>query len=110
MPSRFEPCGLNQMYSQRYGTVPVVHRAGGLADTVVPVERAALEREEATGFVFTPATAQALAVTLRWALLCYRQPRIWDRLVQAGMARDFSWARSAEEYLALYERAIAARG
>lgn len=110
MPSRFEPCGLNQMYSQRYGTVPVVHRAGGLADTVVPVERAALEREEATGFVFTPATAQALAVALRWALLCYRQPRIWERLVHAGMARDFSWARSAEEYLALYERAIAGRG
>ncbi len=107
MPSRFEPCGLNQMYSQRYGTIPVVHGAGGLVDTVVTTNRATVAAETATGFVFQPATAEALAVVMRWALLCHGQPRLWRQIMRAGMRKDFSWSKSAAQYMALYDRALA---
>ena len=96
MPSRFEPCGLNQMYSLRYGTVPIVRSVGGLADTV---------EEGATGFVFAEYTAEALLQALRRALLVYRDPREWRTLQLAGMKQDHSWDRSAREYVRIYERA-----
>ena len=101
MPSRFEPCGLNQMYSMRYGTVPVVHAVGGLADTVT----------NKTGFTFTEYAPAALLEVLRRALATYRTPRKWAALQRAGMAQDFSWDRSAKEYVKIYDRAIkTARG
>lgn len=102
MPSRFEPCGLNQMYSLRYGTPPIVFRTGGLADTVVDASTAALEDGSATGFVFDAPYVEALLDAIRRALDLYRQPARWRRLQQAGMRASFGWAESADRYLALY--------
>jgi starch synthase len=96
MPSRFEPCGLNQMYSMRYGTVPVVHAVGGLADTVTPK----------TGFSFYDYSPLALAGALQKALTAYTNKRAWRALQVAGMRQDFSWDRSAKEYVKIYDRAI----
>jgi starch synthase len=101
MPSRYEPCGLNQMYSLRYGTVPIVRHTGGLADTVTPFEPST---GKGTGFVFHDFTAQALLETMRWALRNYHSPKDWERCVQNGMAMDFSWDRQGQEYLQLYRR------
>jgi len=102
MPSRYEPCGLNQMYSLRYGTVPVVRRTGGLADTVRHVDQAA---GTGTGIVFEDADAAGV----RWALgeLCrlFADRAAWSRVVAAGMAQDFGWQSAADRYLALYARA-----
>jgi starch synthase len=100
MPSRFEPCGLNQMYSLRYGTPPLVRRTGGLADTVEPWDGGA----HGTGFLFGDFTPQALAGALRSALDSYEDREGWERLMQNGMARDFSWEVQGEEYVALYRR------
>lgn len=108
VPSRFEPCGLTQLYGLRYGTVPVVRRVGGLADTVVDCNEDTLRQDSATGFQFGPATAEALGRTLQRAVLAYRQPALWQRLVQRGMAQDFSWEPVAQQYLALYREALAA--
>ncbi len=105
MPSRFEPCGLNQIYSLRYGTVPIVRRTGGLADTVVDLDDAGADL--ATGFVFDDPTPAALLATAQRALTLYReQPQRWQQLVATGMAQDYSWERSAKDYLALYEQAL----
>jgi starch synthase len=95
MPSRFEPCGLNQMYSQRYGTPPVVRATGGLADTVA---------EGATGFVFERAESGALVEAVRRALAVWRDPARWRDIQRAGMARDFSWSAAARRYAGLYSR------
>jgi starch synthase len=107
MPSRFEPCGLNQMYSMRYGTVPIVRRVGGLADTVVDVSPASLEANEATGFVFADYTAQALLQTVKRAVAAFRDHALWGKLIRSGMQRDFSWDHAAKEYVTLYERVLA---
>ena len=109
MPSRFEPCGLNQIYSLRYGTLPVVRRTGGLADTVVDADAAARMAGTATGFVFDESTPAALAEALLRALALYRQAPVWKRLVHTAMRQDFSWRRSAAQYLELYETALAGR-
>lgn len=101
MPSRYEPCGLNQMYSLRYGTVPVVRRTGGLADTVQHFDPAT---GEGTGFVFDDFKAEALLWAMRQALEVWSQPAAWDRLVQNGMAMDYSWERQGREYEQLYAR------
>jgi starch synthase len=108
MPSRFEPCGLNQMYSQRYGTPPVVRATGGLADSVVDLTDAALENGTATGFLFREPTAQALLAAAQRAHVAWQDRPLWRRLQQHGMARDFSWDASAREYAALYS-AVARR-
>jgi starch synthase len=102
MPSRFEPCGLNQIYSQRYGTVPVVRATGGLADTVRNVDSAT---GEGTGFTFVEASSAALLAALRRALAAYRDRAGWRRIQAAGMRQDFSWDASARQYAMLYERA-----
>lgn len=107
MPSRFEPCGLNQMYSLRYGTVPIVHRTGGLADTITDVSEDALITRKATGFVFTDYTAEALVRAVQRAVKRFSQRRTWTQLMRAGMRRDCSWERSAREYVKLYEQALA---
>jgi starch synthase len=103
MPSRFEPCGLNQMYSLRYGTVPVVRAVGGLEDTVEDYDG----WRRGTGFKFREYAPHALLVALRRALDVYRDARAWGGLVERGMAEDNSWARSAERYEALYRRLVA---
>ncbi len=102
MPSRFEPCGLNQMYSLRYGTPPVVFKTGGLADTVVDADAEALAEGSATGFVFDVPGVAAFLEAIRRALDLYRQPAAWRRLQQAGMRQSFDWADSAAHYLDLY--------
>ena len=102
VPSRFEPCGLTQLYALRYGTVPVVRRVGGLADTVVDAGEAALRADLATGFMFGPATPAALALALAKAVSAYRRPALWRQLMLRGMAQNFSWAAAAGQYLALY--------
>ena len=99
MPSRYEPCGLNQMYSLKYGTVPVVRRTGGLADTVAQFE---LDSGAGTGFLFEEFTAEALKTALGSALALYGDRSSWDTLVQNGMAADFSWAEQGPKYVALY--------
>lgn len=107
MPSRFEPCGLNQMYSQRYGTIPVVHRTGGLADSVVDVF--APGDGIGTGLVFAAPEVDALAAALERGLALQRNPAAWSALRRSAMAVDFSWQRSARAYLEVYGRALAAR-
>ena len=104
MPSRFEPCGLNQLYSQRYGTVPIVRKTGGLADTVVDALPKTLGNKTATGFVFDEATSGTLMETIKRALIVYSQPETWKQLQTSGMQKDFSWNKSAKEYMALYEQ------
>jgi starch synthase len=100
MPSSFEPCGLNQMYSLRYGTVPVVRRVGGLADTV---------EDGVTGFTFVEYSPAALMDTLRRALAAYRNRPEWRAMQRNGMAADHSWDHSAAEYVTIYERVLKRR-
>jgi starch synthase len=102
MPSRYEPCGLNQMYSLRYGTVPIVRRTGGLADTIVSYAPLALQERRATGFMFGEATPEALLTSVLLALRIYRDKPQWQSLIQAGMQTDVSWSRSAQSYEELY--------
>lgn len=102
MPSRFEPCGLNQMYSLAYGTPPVVHATGGLKDTVVDATVDSLKQGDGTGFVFNVPTGEALRDTVLRALALYQRPRSWQQLQKNGMLKDFSWQCSAERYLELY--------
>jgi starch synthase len=102
MPSRFEPCGLNQLYSLAYGTPPIVRRVGGLADTVIGYE--GWNRDEATGFSFEDATAAALRDTVLWAQRCYHDPDLWTRIARNGMAQDYSWHHSAQLYAEVYRK------
>jgi starch synthase len=106
MPSRYEPCGLNQIYSLKYGTVPIVRATGGLDDTIEPWDA---RSGKGTGFKFTDYTGEALLATIKQALLAYRDPSSWQKLMRNGMARDFSWGASAREYGKVYERARQAR-
>ena len=101
MPSAFEPSGLNQMYSMRYGTPPVAHRTGGLADSIQQWDGVS-----GTGFLFAPHTHEAFAAALEDALGAYEDREGWRRLVTNGMQQDFSWASRAEEYRAVYRRVV----
>jgi starch synthase len=105
MPSLYEPCGLNQMYSMRYGTVPVVRRTGGLKDTVVCAAGSDAASKRATGFCFDVASPGALLRSLRQAIATFRNsPQTWRQIVAAGMGGDFSWRRSAAAYAEIYDR------
>ena len=104
MPSRYEPCGLNQMYSLRYGTVPIVRRTGGLADSVQHFDPGS---GEGTGVVFNDADAGGVRWALEYARMLFRDPRTWRRMVANGMAQDFSWETAVDGYLDLYARAVA---
>jgi starch synthase len=106
MPSRFEPCGLNQMYSLRYGTVPLVRATGGLADTVRNFNP---RTGTGTGFTFDEYSPQALLGTLRWALETYLDRTAWRRMQKAGMTEDFSWDASARQYVKVYEQVVGGR-
>jgi len=100
MPSRFEPCGLNQMYSLRYGTVPIVRATGGLADTVEPYNPGT---QTGNGFSFGACTPEAMLAAVARALETYRQRQHWVRVIQNAMTCDFSWCKSAQQYLSLYQ-------
>jgi len=106
MPSRFEPCGLNQMYSMRYGTVPVVRATGGLVDTVRPFDP---ETGDGTGFSFEEYSASAMLAALNTALAVFGTPARWRTLQRAGMRQDFSWDAAAAAYVKEYRRAIGRR-
>ncbi len=105
MPSRFEPCGLNQLYSLAYGTLPIVHKTGGLADSVRDASDENLADGTATGFVFDHYRPGALQFQIERALSLYSDRTMWYRLVRTAMTRDFSWRRSAEKYLSVYRAA-----
>ena len=102
MPSRFEPCGLNQMYSLNYGTPPIVYHTGGLADTVVNATDANLSNGTANGFVFYTPNQESFCGSLYHALRCYADPHVWQQLQVTGMQHDFGWQHSAAKYLSLY--------
>ncbi len=101
MPSRYEPCGLNQMYSLRYGTVPVVRRTGGLADTVKLWNPAT---GEGTGFLFDHFTGDGFTWAMTRAMESWRDRKSWQRLMKNGMAMDWSWRHQAAEYVEIYAR------
>jgi len=101
MPSRYEPCGLNQIYSLKYGTVPIVRATGGLDDTIEPWDP---RTGKGTGFKFTEYSGEALLLTIRQALQAFRDQTAWQTLMRNGMNKDFSWNASAKEYVRIYER------
>jgi starch synthase len=101
MPSRYEPCGLNQIYSLKYGTVPIVRATGGLEDTIEPWDARA---GKGTGFKFTEYNGESLLLTIKEALQAYRDRTSWQALMRNGMRKDFSWNASAKEYVKVYER------
>jgi starch synthase len=102
MPSRFEPCGLGQLYAMRYGAIPVVHAVGGLRDTVIDPGDAELARGRGTGIRFKPATALALAHALDRGVKLLRDEAVSTTVRRAAMARDSSWMASAQQYVQLY--------
>jgi starch synthase len=106
MPSRYEPCGLNQLYSLRYGTIPIVRATGGLRDSVEPFDSAT---GQGTGFVFEEASGEALLAAVNEALTVFADRAAWQRLVQNAMAQDFSWERSATRYVERYRQLLAAK-
>jgi len=106
LPSRYEPCGLNQMYSLRYGTIPVVHGTGGLDETIVAYDH---ETAEGNGFKFESYDAEALLASLQQAVALYHDREAWERLMRRGMQTDFSWATPARAYSDLYAKALAKR-
>ncbi|HEX73512.1 MAG TPA: glycogen synthase GlgA [Candidatus Hydrogenedentes bacterium] len=108
MPSRYEPCGLSQLYSLAYGTVPVVRKTGGLADSVRDVNPVHWKRGDATGITFVPLTPEAILRAVRRAMELYADKKRLAKVRRAGMREDFSWDRSCREYIRLYEEAIAA--
>jgi starch synthase len=107
MPSRFEPCGLNQLYALRYGTVPVARATGGLLDTITDVSENTLAAGTASGFLFADYSELALAQALDRACNTYAQSEVWQRLLQTGMGQDWSWNSSARQYVDLYRATIA---
>jgi starch synthase len=105
MPSRYEPCGLNQIYSMKFGTVPVVRATGGLDDTVE-----AFDGKNGTGFKFSEYSSAALLAAIRQAVETYRQPKVWQRLMLNGMRKDFSWGNSAKQYVKIFQEVKRLRG
>ena len=109
MPSQFEPAGLNQLYSLKYGTVPVVHATGGLADTITNLTDATHAAGTANGFSFDQYSPGALAEALDRACRAYANRPVWEQLIRTGMSQDWSWTYSAREYSRLYELTSARR-
>jgi len=104
VPSRFEPCGLTQLYALRYGCVPIVSRTGGLSETVIDANDAALHARAATGIQFSPIDSDGLRQALRRAFTLFRHHRAFDQLRRQAMKADCSWQRSAQQYAELYDR------
>jgi len=110
VPSRYEPCGLTQLYGLRYGSLPVVHAVGGLADSVIDANEASLNADRATGFAFVNATETALHATLHRAQRLFADQKRWQQVMRRAMTQDFSWNEAAAHYLALFRQVIARRG
>lgn len=108
MPSTFEPCGLNQLYSLRYGTLPIVTPVGGLADTVFDASKKNIDDGIANGFVLKAKNSVALITAIKRALVMYQKPNLWRQLQNNAMSGDFSWQTSARKYISLYQQAIKA--
>ncbi|MFM7319010.1 MAG: hypothetical protein ACKO5E_18850, partial [bacterium] len=108
MPSIYEPCGLHQIYSQIYGTIPIVRRTGGLADTVTDPADAIASDKPATGIVFNHADQSGLRWAIDRAVAIWRDSAKRNEIIQAGMRKDWSWRASAQEYIKVYKSAIAA--
>jgi starch synthase len=106
MPSRYEPCGLNQLYSLKYGTVPLVRATGGLVDTITDTDENTLAAGTATGFVFRDYSPLALSEALQRACLMYGRSDAWQQIMANGMSQDWSWANSARQYVDLYRSTI----
>ena len=107
MPSRYEPCGLNQMYSLRYGSLPLVHNVGGLYDSVTNASDENIQNGTANGFVFYWCNADDMMKAIRWALHCYRDRRDdWTKMIRRAMTEDLSWKQSATKYLELYTELV----
>jgi starch synthase len=106
MPSKFEPCGLNQLYSLRYGTLPIVRNVGGLTDTVINTTTTSIKDNTATGFYIEDDTPASLIKAVRSAIKLYKDTATWKQLQLNAMAQDFSWKTSAEKYIAIYNEAI----
>lgn len=110
IPSRFEPCGLTQLYGLRYGCVPVVARTGGLADTIIDANEAAVSANAATGFQFSPNSGEALLHAVHRMAQAHRDPAVWSSIQRQGMKADVSWNRSAERYVELYRLLLSRKG
>ena len=108
VPSRFEPCGLTQLYGLRYGTLPVVRRTGGLADTVVDSNAVTLADNSATGFVFEHGYSDDLLGAVQRAVALYPEKSSWQQIMREAMMRDFSWEAAARQYLSLYRELLPA--
>ena len=106
MPSRFEPCGLNQLYSLRYGTIPIVRDTGGLADTVVNSSKRNIRNKTATGVIFHEANHITLFDAVHYTCELFQDKKTWQEIMLRGMKQEFSWRESAKQYLHLYEQAI----
>ena len=106
MPSRYEPCGLNQMYSLKYGTVPIVRETGGLADTITNTSDKTIADGTANGFSFADASSYALSMAIERALRTYQQTDTWRQLIETGMRQDWSWRKSASKYVDLYRHTV----
>lgn len=106
IPSLYEPCGLNQLCSFRYGTVPVARATGGLAETVRPFKPDTLK---GNGFIFKEYSSQALLETLREAISCYKRPELWQKVTEAGLSENVSWEAAARKYVKLYQNALASK-
>jgi starch synthase len=106
IPSLYEPCGLNQLYSFKYGTVPIVRATGGLEETVIPFDTKTLK---GNGFVFKKFSPQALLNAVKRALFCYEQPSVWQKIVKEGLRQNFSWEKAAKQYSKLYQKALEKR-
>ena len=106
MPSTFEPCGLNQLYSLRYGTLPIATSVGGLADTVIDATEENIKNETANGFVLKTNTSKSLVETVKHALTIYQDTSTWKKMQLTAMSQDYSWQASAENYISLYGKAI----
>jgi starch synthase len=104
MPSRYEPCGLNQLYSFRYGTIPIVRKTGGLADTVVSADH-----ENGTGFCFSNYSSEAMLACIREAIEVFSDAPRWQQLMIRAMSQDWSWDKSARQYLQLYQNLHSAK-
>jgi starch synthase len=109
-PSRFEPCGLTQLYGLRYGSIPVVSRTGGLAETVIDANDAAMNAQVATGFQFHPVTTEGLCHAIRRTMDAYNNPRQWQQIQAQGMKARFSWERSAGQYAAVFRGLVRQSG
>ncbi|HEX8047091.1 glycogen synthase GlgA [Rhizobium sp.] len=106
IPSRFEPCGLTQLYGLRYGCLPIVARTGGLNDTIIDANHAALQAKVATGIQFSPVTAEGLLQAIHRAIYLFQDRKVWTQMQKQGMKSDVSWGKSAERYAALYSRLV----